>query len=116
MAEKPKRYRNAFTALGDTQLTAVYTCPTNIIGIIKEIIVCNIDGTSSADITLKITDTSASTTFSLASTKAVAADTYLRFDSANIVLEDGDILKAQASAGGDLEVSLFIEEHYDPTR
>ena len=116
MVEKPKRYRNAFIALGDTNLTAVYTCPTNIIGIIKEIIVCNVDGTSSANITLKITDTSASATFSLASTKAVANDTYLRFDSANIVLEDGDILKAQASAGGDLEVSLFIEEHYDPTR
>ena len=82
----------------------------------KEIIVCNVDGSASADITLKITDTSASTTFSLASTKAVANDTYFRFDSANIVLEDGDILKAQASAGGDLEVSLFIEEHYDPTR
>ena len=116
MTEKPKRYKNAFIALADTNLTAVYTCPTNIIGIIKEIIVCNVDGTSSANITLKITDTSASATFSLASTKAVANDTYLRFDSANIVLEEGDIFKAQASAGGDLEVSLFIEEHYDPTR
>ena len=115
MVEKPKRYRNAFIALGDTNLTAVYTCPTNIIGIIKEIIVCNVDGSASADITLKITDTSASTTFSLASTKAVANDTYLRLDSANIILEEGDILKAQASAGNDLEVSVFVEEIFAQT-
>ena len=116
MTEKPKRLRNAFIALGDTNLTAVYTCPSKVIGVIKEIIVCNVDGSASADITLKITDTSASATFSLASTKAVTNDTYLRFEQANIVLEAGDIFKAQASAGGDLEVSLFIEEHYDPSR
>ena len=115
MAEKPKRYKNAFVALSDTNLTAVYTCPNNIVSIVKEIIVCNVDGTSSADITLKITDTSASATFSLASTKAVANDTYLRFESSNIILEEGDILKAQASAGNDLEVTVFVEEIFAQT-
>ena len=101
MEQKTIRFRNAFTALANTNLTTVYTCPLNIVGVIKEIIVCNVDGSASADITLKITDTSASTTFSIVSTKAVA---------------NGDILKAQASAGDDLEVSVFVEEHYDPTR
>ena len=116
MTEKPKRLKNVFVALGDTNLTSVYTCPNNVVGVIKEIIVCNVDGSASADITLKITDTSATTTFSIVSTKAVANDDFLRIDTANIALEQGDILKAQASAGGDLEVSVFIEEHYDPTR
>mgnify|MGYP003126400896 FL=1 len=116
MTEKPKRFRNVFVALGDTNLTSVYTCPSNVVGVIKEIIVCNVDGSASADITLQITDTSASATFSLASTKAVAQDTFLRFEQANIVIEAGDIFKAQASAGGDLHVSLFVEEHYDPNR
>ena len=115
MAEKPKRYKNAFVALANTNLTTVYTCPNNVVSTVKEIIVCNVDGSASTDITLKITDTSASTTFSLASTKAVANDTYLRLDSANIILEEGDILKAQASAGNDLEVSVFVEEIFAQT-
>ena len=116
MTEKSKRLRNVFVALGDTNLTSVYTCPSNFIGVIKEIIVCNVDGSASADITLQITDSSASATFSLASTKAVAQDTFLRFEQANIVLESGDIFKAQARAGNDLHVSLFVEEHYDLSR
>ena len=108
MTEKPKRLKNVFVALGDTNLTSVYTCPSNVVGVIKEIIVCNVDGSASADITLQITDTSASATFSLASTKAVAQDTFLRFEQANIVIEAGDIFKAQASAANDLHVSLFV--------
>ena len=116
MEQKTIRFRNAFTALANTDLTTVYTCPSNIVGVIKEIIVCNVDGSASADITLKITDTSATTTFSIVSTKTVANDDFLRIDTANIALEQGDILKAQASAANDLEVSVFIEEHYDPTR
>ena len=41
---------------------------------------------------------------------------YKRQDSADIILESGDIIKAQASAADDLEVSAFIEEYPDPMR
>ncbi len=108
------RLKNAAAALSDTNLTTIYTCPTNFVAKIKEVFVTNIDGTSAADITLKYTDSSASATFDLVSTKSVAADSYLRLENANIILEAGDIFKAQASAANDLTVSIFIEEQLTP--
>ena len=109
------RIINAASALSSTSLTTVYTCPANFSASIKEIWVANIDGSNAADITLKWTDASASATFDLVSTSSVAADSYLRIDSANIVLEEADILKVQAGAANDLTVSAFVEEIYTPT-
>ena len=108
------RLRNAAAALADTNLTAVYTVPTNFTAIVKEIFLTNVDGTSAVDATLKYTDTSGSATYALLSTKSIAADSYLRLENANIVLEEGDILKAQAGAGNDLTVSIFLEEFHRP--
>tara|TARA_R100000963_G_C4563374_1_gene51301 strand:- start:45 stop:386 length:342 start_codon:yes stop_codon:yes gene_type:complete len=108
------RIVNAGSALSNTSLTTVYTCPANFSASIKEVWVANIDGTSAADITLKWTDASASATFDIVSTSSVAADSYLRISDANIFLEAGDIFKAQASAANDLTVSLFIEEQIKP--
>ena len=108
------RPRNAAVSLSDTNLTAVYTCPTNFTSIVREIILTNIDETSAVDATLKYTDTSASATFAILSTKSIAADSYLRLENAFIVLETGDILKAQAGAANDLTVSVFVEEFHRP--
>ena len=80
----------------------------------KELWLTNVDGTNAVDVTVKWTDTSASATFAIISTKSVAADSYLRIEGANIVLEATDILKAQAGAADDLTVSAFIEEIYTP--
>ena len=108
------RIINAASALSNTNLTTVYTCPAGFSSTIKEIWVTNVDGTSAADITLKWTDSSASATFDLVSTASVAADNYIRFNDANIFSEAGDIFKAQASAANDLTVSIFIEEQIRP--
>ena len=86
------RFKNAAVALSDTNLTAVYTVPTNFTSIVREIFLTNVDGSSAVDATLKYTDTSASATFSLVSTKSVPADDFLRIEDANIILEEGDIL------------------------
>jgi hypothetical protein len=108
------RLKNAAAALSDTNLTTVYTCPTNFTARIKEVWVTNVDGSSAADITLKWTDASASATYAILSTKSVAADSYVQLTDTNIILEAGDIFKAQASAADDLTVSLFIEEQITP--
>ena len=108
------RPRNVAVALSDTDLTNVYTCPTNFTSIVREIFLTNVDGTSAVDATLKYTDTSASATYALLSTKSIAADSYLRLENAFIVLETGDILKAQAGAANDLTVSIFVEEFHRP--
>ena len=72
------RLKNASVALSSTDLTTVYTVPTNFTSIVREIILTNIDGTSAVDATLKYTDTSASATFAILSTKSIADDSYLR--------------------------------------
>ena len=109
------RFKNVGVSLTSTGLTTLYTCPTNFIARIKEVWVTNIDGSSAANITLKWTDTSASATYDLLSTFSVAADNYLQLSDTNIMLEAGDIFKAQASAADDLTVSLFIEEELNVT-
>ena len=109
------RIINAGVSLTDTNLTTVYTCPANYKAIVKEIWLTNVDGTNAVDATLKWTDDSDSdAAYSLLSTKSIAADSYLRIEGGNIVLEAGDILKVQAGAANDLMVSAFIEEIYTP--
>jgi hypothetical protein len=108
------RIINAAVALSDTNLTTVYTCPSSHRAIVKELWLTNVDGTNAVDVTVKWTDTSASATFAIISTKSVAADSYLRIEGANIVLEATDILKVQAGAANDLTMSAFIEEIYTP--
>ena len=109
------RIINAGVSLTGTSLTTVYTCPANHKAIIKELCLNNVDGTNAVDATLQWTDDSDSdAAYSLLSTKSIAADSYLRIDGANIVLEAGDILKAQAGAANDLMVSAFVEEIYTP--
>jgi|TARA_Y100000361_G_C11057810_1_gene288810 hypothetical protein len=108
------RPKNTSVALSSTDLTTVYTCPPNFTAIVRDIFLTNVDGSSAVDATLKYTDTSASATFSLLSTKSIAADDFLRIEDAYIVLETGDILKAQAGAANDLEVSVFVEEFHRP--
>ena len=108
------RPKNAASALSNTDLTTVYTCPSTFTARIKEIWIANVDGTSAANITLQWTDSSASATFSLISTKSVAADDFIRINDANILLEAGDAIKAQASAANDLTISVFVEEEIRP--
>lgn len=108
------RIINAAVALADTNLTTIYTCPASHRAIVKEFWLTNVDGSSAVDATVKWTDTSASATFAIISTKSVAADSYLRVEGANIVLEATDILKVQAGAADDLTMSAFIEEIYTP--
>jgi hypothetical protein len=108
------RPKNTSVALSSTDLTTVYTCPPNFTAIIRDVFLTNVDGSSAVDATLKYTDTSASATYSLLSTKSIAADSYLRLENSYIVLETGDILKAQAGATNDLEVTIFVEEFHRP--
>ena len=108
------RFKNVGVSLTGTTLTTLYTCPTNFTAIVREIFITNVDGSAAVDITLSWTDTSASATYSLLSTQSIAADSHLRFNDAQIVLESGDILKAQAGAANDAMVSVFIEELLRP--
>jgi hypothetical protein len=77
---------------------------------INSVYCANIDGASGADITLTIFN--GTTDFAIASTIAVPADAtqVLVTRDAYIYLEEGDSLRAQASANGDLVLVIGYEE------
>ena len=101
-------FKNAGVAIGDSA-TTLYTAPAATTGIIHAIYISNIDGTNDATVDITVTDTSAGTTFHIMKTVDVPADSTLVIEKP-INLEAGDILKAIASATGDLEAFASILE------
>lgn len=94
-----------------TTATAITTnsAASGLVYKINSIRVSNIDGTNDADVTLDLFRSS--TAYHLASTITVPADSSLialsKEDS--IYLEEGDALRATASANGDLQVICSYE-------
>ena len=90
---------------------AVTTTPTDIIDVpadvlyrVNTIIIANVDGTNSADITIDISRDNGSNYFNLASTVAVPADSTLVVIDKNsgLYLDETDLLRVTASANSDL--------------
>ena len=86
---------------------------------INSIIVANVDGSSAADVDVAIvtasqsfantTVTGADATTYLAKTISVPADATLVVSDTPIYLREGDNLQAQASASGDLDLTITFE-------
>ncbi len=103
-------FRNARQAVG-TSLAAVYTCPAATKAIVIGCQVANVDGVNAADISLAWTDDSDADALTyLCKTIPVPPDAAFNPIGGRLVLEAGDQLQAQASAAGDLELSLGILE------
>ena len=79
---------------------------------INSLIIANIDGTNSADITVTLRNTSATTLSTLANTVAVPADATLIVISkdTSIYLEENMAIYVAASAAGDLSATCSYEE------
>ena len=79
---------------------------------INSLIIANIDGTNSADITVTLRNTSATLLSTLANTVAVPADATLIVISkdTSIYLEENMALYVQSSAAGDLSATCSYEE------
>ena len=86
---------------------------------INRIVVANVDGSSAADVDVAIvtasqafpntTVTGADATTYLAKTIAVPADASLVISDTPIYLRESDILKANASAASDLDLTITFE-------
>ena len=86
---------------------------------INRIMVANVDGSSAADVDVAIvtaaqtftntTVTGADATTYLAKTISVPADAALVITDTPIYLREGDNLQAQASASGDLDLTITFE-------
>ncbi len=102
---------NVDTITPKTQIQAVTTSRASLIDVTAEyvakvnsLIICNIDGSNAADITVEISIDNGSNYFAIASTISVPADASLVvLDKTNSVyLDETDILAVTASANSDL--------------
>ena len=104
-------YKNAGFNLSTTNLTSVYTVPTDRTAIIKSIQLNN-DDASAIQTEISVTDTSASATYKIYH-KDLAADTTDNGVVAPLVLESGDIIKIQVATANKIEGMISYLEIFD---
>ena len=99
-------------ALGTNTDTTILTCASDKVLKINSIIVANVDGTNSADLTVKFYDNSATTSYRIANTVSVPADSTLVVvgKDSPIYLEESDEIRGGANNSSDLEIVISYEE------
>ena len=106
-------FNNATIKLTSTSTTDIYQAPDLADAdraVVMSILVANVDGTNSADITVMITDSSNTELSKLANTIPVPADTSLEIVPNKIVLKRGQKIRAFASAADDLDITVSVME------
>ena len=101
---------NAKLDLTTTNATTLYTAPATAdfnASVINSIIVSNDSGSSD---TITLTVTNGSDEFSLFKVKAVAANTSVELLTRDLILQEGEILKATAATADRLHIVASIQE------
>ena len=101
-------YKNAKVDFTTTDNTTVYTSPSNSRAIVKSILVSD-DSGSGDSINVTLTDASAAV-FSLFKSKAIASNATTELISQPIILQESEILKAQATTAGRLHMVVSLLE------
>ena len=101
-------YRNAKVDFTNTDNTTVYTVPSNSRAILKNILVSD-DSGSGDSITATLTDASAAI-FSLFKSKTIGANATTELITQPIILQESEILKAQATTAGRLHMVVSLLE------
>ena len=101
-------YKNAKVDLTTTDNTTIYTAPSDSRAIIKSILVSE-DAGSGTTITFTITNAS-SAKFNLFKDKAIASKATTELLTHPLILEENEVLKAQAADANELHVIASILE------
>tara|TARA_R100001086_G_scaffold85587_1_gene41772 strand:- start:144 stop:500 length:357 start_codon:yes stop_codon:yes gene_type:complete len=108
------------TLSGVTIAGAATTSPVDILDVTLEhtykvntIVIANIDGTNSADITLEISVDNGVSYFAFAKTIAVPADSSLSILDTPLYFDETDLLRITASANSDLTYVVSYEDILD---
>ena len=101
-------YKNAKVDLTTTDNTAIYTAPSDSRAIVKSIIVSE-DAGSGTTVTLTITN-AASAVFNLFKDKAIASKATTELLTHPLILEENEVLKAQAADANEIHVIASILE------
>lgn len=106
-------FNRASVALSTTSITDVYQAPNAAASdraIVLSCLVANVDGVNGANVTIDITSSSNVAIAKIANTIVVPADASLEVIVNKLVLKQGEKIRATASAGGDLEVTVSALE------
>ena len=101
-------YKNAKVDFTTTDNTTVYTVPSNSRAVVKNILVSD-DSGSGDSITATLTNASAAI-FSLFKSKTIGANATTELIAQPIILEESEILKAQATTAGRLHMVVSLLE------
>tara|TARA_R110002012_G_scaffold79406_2_gene202143 strand:+ start:1298 stop:1627 length:330 start_codon:yes stop_codon:yes gene_type:complete len=101
-------YKNAKVDFTTTDNTTVYTVPSNSRAILKNILVSD-DSGSGDSITATLTNASAAI-FSLFKSKTIGANATTELIAQPIILEESEVLKAQATTAGRLHMVVSLLE------
>ena len=95
------RYKNQGLNLSDTSTISVLTAPSDATVLVKQIQINN-GSTNPVNLSVQVTDTSASSTFRIFN-EQIAASTTKDIINHTLVLEAGDILKMTAGTGDEIQ-------------
>ena len=98
-------YTNAKVDLTTNSETTVYTGPSATTSIVKSILVS--DDSGNAD-TITLTLTAGASVFSLFKTKAISANQTVELLSQPLIMQESEILKAQAATGNRLHMVISV--------
>ena len=109
----PSRILSKGTAVPDATLTTVYTCPDNFTAKVVLLFAAN-HSNSNKTIKIEWYDSSASTAYHIVSGYVVSSYNFLKFDQSYLVLNEGDYIRVTTEAGSSFDVTVTVEEFYDP--
>ena len=101
-------YKNSLIDLSTTDNTVVYTAPSDSRAIIKSLIVSE-DAGSGTTVTFTITNAAAAV-FNLFKDKAIASKATTELLTHPLILEENEVLKAQAADANELHIIASILE------
>ena len=106
-------FQNTSVKLSSTSATDLYVAPNNAStdrAIVLSALGANVDGLALCEVSLFVTNGSNTVLSTLASTIAIPADASVEFIPNKLVLENGQKLRAQASAANDVEFTVSVLE------
>ena len=106
-------FNNASVKLTTTNATDLYQAPTGAAAdraIVLSCLVANVDGSSSVEITIALTDGSNTVLSTLASTIAVPPDASIEIIPNKVVMKQSQKLRATATAANDIDVTVSVLE------
>ena len=101
-------YKNAKADFTTTDNTTVYTTPSDSRALVKNIVVSE-DSNNADSITITVTD-AAGAVFNLFKEKAISAKATVELITQPIILQEGEILKAQVATADRLHLITSIRE------